>query len=436
MKHLESLSATQAARLLARREIKAEDLLLACLDRIGSRESKVHAWVSLGKEKALLRAKELDKGAVKGLLHGLPIGVKDLYDTYDLPTTYGSPIYKDNRPKNDAVAVALMRHEGGVILGKTVTTEFATFKPGPTCNPHKLNHTPGGSSSGSAAAVADRMVPLATGSQTAGSIIRPASFCGVVGYKPSYGKISISGVKGMSNSLDTLGVFGKTVSDAALGVAAMSGDHDLLKISKLDNRPRMAICKTGDWGQAQKETAAALSLAAFAANAFASNKVKDITIPKACSQFSKIQTRIMQFDIAKSFTFENTHYSKLISPELKQIINEGNAISYKDYSEALIQAQIARQAIGQLLVDDVDVLIAPSAIGEAPASIGKTGDPIFCRGWTLMGLPCINLTITSGPSGLPVGVQLIAGLGRDRYLLSVAYALARELSDPLALHQA
>ncbi|MFY8184209.1 MAG: amidase, partial [Polynucleobacter sp.] len=211
MNDLESLSASDAALALAQGKIKAEHLVLACLDRIGQRERTIKAWVSLGKEHAIVRARQLDRGASTGLLHGLPIGVKDLFDTYDLPTAYGSPIYRDHQPATDAVSIALMRKAGGIILGKTVTTEFATFKSGPTANPHNTAHTPGGSSSGSAAAVADFMVPLATGTQTAASIIRPASFCGVVGYKPSYGKVSIAGVKSLSISMDTLGCFGRTV---------------------------------------------------------------------------------------------------------------------------------------------------------------------------------------------------------------------------------
>ena len=253
MKNLANLSASQAARALAQREIKAEDLLLDCLNQIGLRENQVHAWVSLGKEHAIRTAQELDRGAVQGILHGLPIGVKDLFDTHDLPTNYGSPIYGNNHPVCDAVSVSLMQEAGAIVLGKTVTTEFASFKPGPTCNPRNLDHTPGGSSSGSAAAVADCMVPLATGSQTAASIIRPASYCGVVGYKPSYGKISTGGVKSLSVSLDTLGVFGRTVSDVALGVAAMSADYDLAKIDPLEHKVRIGICRTSDFAMLKQK---------------------------------------------------------------------------------------------------------------------------------------------------------------------------------------
>jgi Asp-tRNA(Asn)/Glu-tRNA(Gln) amidotransferase A subunit family amidase len=436
MKDLESLSASQAARALARRDIKATDLLLSCLDRIGQRESLVKAWSSLGKEGALARAKELDKGSIKGILHGLPIGVKDLFDTYDLPTSYGSPIYANNYPASDAVSVALMRDAGGIILGKTISTEFATFKPPVTHNPHHLKHTPGGSSSGSAAAVADFMVPLATGSQTAGSIIRPASYCGVVGYKPSFGKVMLAGVKALSPSLDTLGCFGRSVGDVALGVAAMSNDLSLAEIDQLHNKPRVAICKTKDWSFASKETAGALALARFTAEAIAKGVVQDISLPAACKDLTLLQTRIMSFEMARALIFERTRYSKKLSPQLSQQLSEGAQIPYEQYQKDLMKAQAARFAIAQLFDNEVDILIAPSAPGEAPLAKEGTGNPVFCRGWTLSGLPCINLNVSSGPNGLPVGVQLIAGPGKDRFLLSAARAFAQALPDPVLRDQA
>jgi Asp-tRNA(Asn)/Glu-tRNA(Gln) amidotransferase A subunit family amidase len=436
MKDLESLSASQAARALARRDIKATDLLLSCLDRIGQRESLVKAWSSLGKEGALARAKELDKGSIKGILHGLPIGVKDLFDTYDLPTSYGSPIYANNYPASDAVSVALMRDAGGIILGKTISTEFATFKPPVTHNPHHLKHTPGGSSSGSAAAVADFMVPLATGSQTAGSIIRPASYCGVVGYKPSFGKVMLAGVKALSPSLDTLGCFGRSVGDVALGVAAMSNDLSLAEIDQLHNKPRVAICKTKDWSFASKETAGALALARFTAEAIAKGVVQDISLPAACKDLTLLQTRIMSFEMARALIFERTRYSKKLSPQLLQQLSEGAQIPYEQYQKDLMKAQAARFAIAQLFENEVDILIAPSAPGEAPLAKEGTGNPVFCRGWTLSGLPCINLNVSSGPNGLPVGVQLIAGPGKDRFLLSAARAFAQALPDPVLRDQA
>jgi len=436
MKDLESLSASQAAKGLAQREIKASDLLLSCLDRIGQRESIVKAWVSLGKENALARAKALDKGAIRGILHGLPIGIKDLFDTYDLPTGYGSPIYAKHYPSSDAVSVALMRQAGGIILGKTVSTEFASFKSGPTSNPHDDQHTPGGSSSGSAAAVADFMVPLATGSQTAGSIIRPASFCGVVGYKPSYGKISVAGVKSLAPSLDTLGCFGRTVEDVALGVAAMSGDLDLATIENLHNKPRIAICKTADWGLASKEVAGALALARFSAETIAKGKVSDLDLPPHLDGLREIQTRIMLNEMSRSLAFEREHFSKKMSPQINQQIIHGSQINYSQYATDLLEAKAASSYISELFADQLDLIIAPSAIGEAPLLKEGTGDPVFCRIWTLLGLPCINLNMASGPNGLPLGIQLIAGPGKDRFLLSAARALAKKLPDPVLRDQA
>ena len=436
MKDLESLSASQAAKALAQREIKASDLLLSCLDRIGQRESIVKAWVSLGKENALARAKALDKGAIRGILHGLPIGIKDLFDTYDLPTGYGSPIYAKHYPSSDAVSVALMRQAGGIILGKTVSTEFASFKSGPTSNPHDEQHTPGGSSSGSAAAVADFMVPLATGSQTAGSIIRPASFCGVVGYKPSYGKISVAGVKSLAPSLDTLGCFGRTVEDVALGVAAMSGDLDLATIVNLHNKPRIAICKTADWGLASKEVAGALALARFSAETIAKGKVSDLDLPPHLDGLRQIQTRIMLNEMSRSLAFEREHFSKKMSPQINQQITDGSQINYSQYAADLLEAKAASAYISELFADQLDLIIAPSAIGEAPLLKDGTGDPVFCRIWTLLGLPCINLNMASGPNGLPLGIQLIAGPGKDRFLLSAARALAKKLPDPVLRDQA
>ncbi len=436
MKDLESLSASQAIRALARRDIKATDLLLACLDRIGQRESLVKAWVSLGKENALARAKELDKGAIKGILHGLPIGVKDLFDTYDLPTGYGSPIYANHYPLADAVSVALMRQAGGIILGKTVSTEFATFKAPVTVNPHHHKHTPGGSSSGSAAAVADFMVPLATGSQTAGSIIRPASYCGVVGFKPSYGKVMTAGIKALSPALDTMGCFGRSVGDVALGVAAMSDDLGLAEIPELHNKPRIAICKTNDWSLASKETAGAIALARFTAEAIAKGTVSDIELPSACNELTLTQSRIMSYEMARTLSFEQKLFGKKISSVLSQQLVEGSKINYEQYQMDMHYAKAARFAIDQLFQNEVDIMIAPSATGEAPSAKDGTGNPVFCRGWTLLGLPCINLNISSGPNGLPIGVQLIAGPGKDHFLLSAARAFAQALPDPVLRDQA
>ena len=241
MSGLNRLDATTLARKLATREISAVALLTDCIERINEREHDVRAWTFFDTNAAMRRARELDATTPAGLLHGLPIGVKDLFDTFDMPTSYGSPIYSNHRPAADAACVAMARAAGAIVLGKTVTTEFATFHPGPTRNPRNLQHTPGGSSSGSAAAVADCMVPLAFGTQTAGSIVRPAAYCGVVGYKPTYGTVNRVGVKMISDTLDTLGALGRSVRDAALLVAAVSDRRELLIEATQAHAPRIGM---------------------------------------------------------------------------------------------------------------------------------------------------------------------------------------------------
>jgi Asp-tRNA(Asn)/Glu-tRNA(Gln) amidotransferase A subunit family amidase len=329
-----------------------------------------------------------------------------------------------------------MRQSGGVILGKTVTTEFASFKSGSTTNPHHAQHTPGGSSSGSAAAVADYMIPLATGSQTAGSIIRPASFCGVVGYKPSFGKISTAGVKSLAPSLDTLGCFGRGVEDVALGVAAMSGDHELAKVIDLHNKPRIAICKTPEWLLASSETRGAIALARFSAESFAKGTVIDIELPSELNDLTQVQTRIMLNEMSRSLAFERMQFPKKLSSMITNQIDQGAEVEYSQYKHDLGKAIIARRSVQNLFKESVDLIIAPSAIGEAPLLKEGTGDPVFCRSWTLLGLPCINLNISTGKNGLPVGVQLIAAYGQDQFLLSAARSFALSLPDPVLRDQA
>jgi Asp-tRNA(Asn)/Glu-tRNA(Gln) amidotransferase A subunit family amidase len=281
---LNLLNATAAARKLATREITAVSLLQDCLERIAERESAVHAWTFLDTDAAMQRARALDAQPSTGLLHGLPIAVKDLFDTFDMPTSYGSPIYANHRPAWDAACVALARAAGAIVVGKTVTTEFATFHPGPTRNPRNLQHTPGGSSSGSAAAVADGMVPLAFGSQTAGSTVRPAAFCGVVGYKPTFGLVARVGVKMISDTLDTIGVLARSVPDVALFVAALTDRHELLTDSATADAPRIGMCRTYEWNRAQPETVAMFEGAAErlrAAGASGDHGVRSREIPVA-----------------------------------------------------------------------------------------------------------------------------------------------------------
>lgn len=408
--------ATALAQRLARRELTAVDLAQACLERIGEREAEVQAWAFIDPDLALAQARELDRGPVRGLLHGLPVGVKDLFDTADMPTTYGSTIYADHHPAADAACVALCREQGALMLGKTVTTEFATFTPGKTRNPHRLTQTPGGSSSGSAAAVADFMVPLAFASQTAASVIRPAAFCGIVGYKPSFGLINRAGVKALSDSLDTIGFLARSVEDVALFAAAANGARTLPDLSSAGT-PRIAMCPTHEWPHADEDTRAAFARAGQALSS-AGALAAAPPLPPAFASLLQTQKEIMAFDLARSLAHERLRHPGALSEGLSRLLAQGLEIEIDHHRANLQRAAMARSEAEQLFAD-ADALLAPSAIGEAPGC-EQTGDPVFGRVWTLLGLPCVHLPFATGHSGLPVGLQLVGRHGGDRALLAAA----------------
>ncbi|HEY4136960.1 MAG TPA: amidase [Casimicrobiaceae bacterium] len=418
MSGLNRLSATSLARKLAAREITAEALLADCFERIREREPDVRAWTFLDADAAMRRARELDATPSAGLLHGLPIAVKDLVDTFDMPTSYGSPIYSNHRPAADAACVALARAAGAIVVGKTVTTEFATFHPGPTCNPHNLRHTPGGSSSGSAAAVADRMVPLAFGTQTAGSIVRPAAYCGVVGYKPTYGTVNRVGVKQISDTLDTIGALGRCVPDAALLVAAISDRRELLIEGQHTDAPRIGMCRTSEWDRAGPETVAMFDDARKRLQA-AGAEVREVTLPPAFSELAEAQIAIMVYEVAKSLSYENLTHRNELSVEMKAMIDAGLAVSPARYDAARALARSCRASLPQIF-GAVDVLVAPSTMGEAPAGTDATGDPLFNRIWTLLRVPVVHIPICKGPHGLPLGVTVAGPLASDRATLLAA----------------
>ncbi|MDP2820502.1 MAG: amidase [Polaromonas sp.] len=423
---LHQLSAWQAASLLARRELTAVDLVRACLDRIAEREPQVHAFVHLDADAALAYARTLDAGAVRGLLHGLPFGVKDLFDTFDLPTGYGSPIYAGQQPPADAAAVALCREAGAVLLGKTVTTELANMLPGATRNPHKPLHTPGGSSSGSAAAVADGMLPLALGTQTAGSLIRPAAFCGVVGYKPSHNRVPKAGVKSLSETLDTVGGFARSVRDMALLGAVLTGDARLADPAAFEQAgaPRLGWCQTPEWAQADTDTQQAWAQA----EKLLAGHGAPLALPHSLSGLVAVQKAVQAFETARSLSHERLHHPHQLSAPLQALIADGLAISGARHALNLQATTSARQQ-AQTLFSNFDVIIAPSSIGEAPAGLEGTGDPLFCRGWTLLGLPCVHLPFAYGHSGLPVGLQLVGAYGDDHRLLAAAHWVHQRLAD-------
>lgn len=338
------LSAWQAATLLTRRELTSLDLVRACLDRITERDGEIHAFVSLDPDAALAAARSLDAGPVRGLLHGLPLGVKDLFDTADFASTYGSAIYAEHRPPADAAAVALCREAGAVLLGKTVSTEFAYFQPGPTCNPRNPAHTPGGSSSGSAAAVADGMLALALGTQTAGSIIRPAAYCGVVGYKPSHGRVSRSGVKSLSETLDVVGGFGRSVRDVALLGAVLSGDINLSNWAEPD-APRIGLCQTPAWPQADADTRRAWAQATAALAPLAATCM-DVQLPTDFATLVPLQKEVMAFEMARALSHERIHHRARLSTPLNALLDEGMAISGATHG-----ANLARTADWRLRID-------------------------------------------------------------------------------------
>jgi len=410
------LTAREAARRLAAREITAEQMARACLARIEERESTVGAWIHLDPDAVLAQARKLDAGAVRGPLHGLPIGVKDVMDTIDMPTSYGSAAYPGHRPAADAAGVALARAAGALVLGKTVSTEFAWFHPGKTANPRDPRCTPGGSSSGSAAAVADAMVPLAFGTQTAGSIVRPASYCGVVGYKPTYATLPRAGIKALAESLDTLGVLARTPGDAALLVGVLSG-RDLLP-APLARAPRIALCRTHEWPAAQPETAAALEHAAQTA-ARAGAQVKDLALPREFAGLLQAQIDLMNYEAYRSLASDRVHRFAGLSDTLRKLLDAAGKVDAARYDRARALAATCRTMLGDVFAD-ADVILAPSAQGEAPRGLAATGDPIFCRIWTLLGVPVMNIPCSQGPNGLPVGVQIIGRIGEDARAVAAA----------------
>jgi len=421
-----SLAAREAARQIAERRLTAEALTAAYLDRIEAREAVVGAWQFLDRERALATARRRDAEPPRGPLHGVPVAVKDLIDTGDMPTAYGSPIYRGHRPAADASCVALARAAGAVILGKTVTTEFAAFTPGKTANPRNPAHTPGGSSSGSAAAVADGMVSLAFGSQTAGSVIRPAAYCGCIGYKPSFGLINRAGVKALADSLDTIGVFARTVEDAAFLTGVLTERPALRHLAVPERAPRFGLYRTPVWDQADPATAAALDMARDALER-AGAAVAELAIEPEHDGLSDVQDLIMRFEMVRSLAYERIERSAEISPRLAQLLDAGMTINADEYDRALVRADAARTGLDAFF-GGCDAILVPAAPGEAPAGLGYTGDPIFNRMWTLLGVPCLTLPARWGETGLPTGVQLVGRVRADAPLMACARFLERALT--------
>lgn len=416
MAGLNELTASDAARRIAAGEIGSEAVVADCIRRVEAREPAVQAWEYLDPAYALAQARARDAEAPAGPLHGVPVGVKDTYDTHDMPTTWGTPIHARNRPEADATAVALLRAAGAVILGKTVSTQFACLDPAKTRNPHDADRTPGGSSSGSAAAVADDMVPLALGSQTAGSVIRPAAFCGVVGYKASHGLLNRRGLAPIADALDTVGFMARSIEDVELVLALLTARRPAPAADA--PAPRIGLCRTHLWTEADASAVEAVEDAA-ARLAAAGAEVSEVALPPRFADLTPRTMEVMAFEAARSFAHEWRFHRDRIGEKLAGLIERGQAIPFDDYLAALRAGEALRAEVAQAF-DGCDLLLAASAKGEAPDDPTTTGDVRFQSMWTFLHLPCVTLPTHRGPNGLPVGIQLIGPWRGDDRLLADA----------------
>ncbi|WP_248310218.1 amidase family protein [Bosea sp. 117] len=415
-------AATLAGEIRAGRLTPA-DLAERCIATIEAHEADVAAFAAFDAE--ALRAQARLPGLAELPLAGLPVGVKDIIDTADLPTGRGSPVFAGHRPASDATVVRMTRRAGGIIAGKTATTELAFMQPAATRNPRRLAHSPGGSSAGSAAAVAAGMLPIAVGTQTAGSVIRPAAYCGVTGYKPSFKLIPTVGVKPFAWSLDTVGLFAARVADAAFAASAITGRD--LQLDEAASAPRIALVFTARADQASPAARLALEEAASAA-ARAGARMKTLMLPDEVETGDDTHAVIQAFEAAHALADEWDRHRDRLSPQLSAYLDDARNVTPDAYDAARRAARRARHALADA-TRDFDAVLTFAATGEAPEGHASTGSPVFNRLWTLMGSPCVNVAGLSGPTGLPIGVQLVGRFGRDRALLAAAAFLERAIVE-------
>jgi Asp-tRNA(Asn)/Glu-tRNA(Gln) amidotransferase A subunit family amidase len=441
-KPLWQLAAADAARMIREGALSSEELVASCLEACRELEPKVQAWAFLDEEHALAQARASDElrrsGQPVGPLCGVPVGVKDIIDTSDMPTENGTVLHKGRMPRQDAVVVSMLRATGAVILGKTVTTECAYFTPGKTRNPHNPEHTPGGSSSGSAAAVAAGMVPLALGSQTNGSVIRPASFCGVYGFKPTHGLVARHGILALSRTLDHVGVFARTLEDLALAAEDIVGYDE----RDPDTRPRaripfaavaaeeppiapvIAFMKTPMWERAQADTREAFAELVQALG----DCVEEVELFPSAAEAWDWHKTIMEAEMAANLEAEWERGRTKLSKRLRELIERGREVRAVDYQRALSRIVPIRSSFEELFTQRYDAILTPAAPGTAPKGLDSTGDPSFCTLWTLSGLPAVSLPLLQGSNGLPLGVQLVGRFGFDARLLRTARWLVGKAS--------
>lgn len=418
---LTELTATEAARLIANRELSSVELTRACLDRITARNPEVLAFRHLDPDFSLAEAAKADQCSAKSPLHGVPFAVKDVIDTKDFPTECGTRIHAGRRPSADATCVSLMRDAGAVLLGKVVTTEYALFHPNETRHPMDLERTPGGSSSGTGAAVCDRMVPIAFGNQTAGSLIRPAAFCGVYGLKPTHGTTDGTGILPLQLYFDTLGYMARSIADIQAFYSIVSR-RDQHQMWPSDKRPKIGLCETFQWKFASNEAREVLNKSAERFTAFGAD-VKEFVLPEAYANLVNVHRRVLYAGIARSLDADYGKSKDLMSEEMIALLEEGRATSDVEYGDAFAYADQCRENVNKIL-DDYDAIICPSAPGEAPIG-SATGNPVFQVTWTLLGVPCLNLPVGIGPNGMPLGIQLIGHRGDDDKVLALGDYLMR-----------
>lgn len=429
-----ALTATEAAAAIRAGKLTSEILVQSCLKQINAHGAAVEAWAHIDPEQALRAARAIDAAGQPAPhtkpLNGIPVAVKDIIDTVDYPTENGTPVFKGRRPQQDASVVAQLKAAGAIILGKTVTTELAFFGPGKTKNPRNPEYTPGGSSSGSAAAVADNQVPLALGTQTAGSIIRPASFCGTIGFKPTFGFASRTGILAQSPPLDTAGGYGRSVEDIAVLMDCISDfdprDHDMTPGPKpslvqalragLARSPRFAFVKSPAWPNAEPETQAAFEV--FASTFGGTAEIVETDLPADFDSSLRLQQIVQFSDIARNYGPIADKNPDVMSQKLKEVIAEGRSFSSADFAAARAARDPLYDELRPILVN-YDAILTPAAPGPAPRGLGGTGSPMFNALWTFLGMPCISLPLLE-VKGMPLGVQLVAARGDDAGLLKVA----------------
>jgi Asp-tRNA(Asn)/Glu-tRNA(Gln) amidotransferase A subunit family amidase len=425
---LNALSAAEIAGKIAAGETTCEAVARDCLARIAARDGAVKAWVNFDADRVLARARELDRAPVRGPLHGVPVGVKDTIDTFDMPTEMGSPIYRGYRPAADAACVALLRRAGALILGKTATCEFAGSAPPDTTNPHNSAHTPGGSSSGSGAAVADHMMPAALGTQTGGSILRPSSFCGVFGYKPTYNTINKAGTWPAADSIDTIGWLARSIDDIEM-LTAVQRMEPPPRPRPLSAPPRIGLCRTELWDTAQDETKAAVEQAAQHL-AGAKAIVREVELPDAFSGLHVVaRSTVNCYERAACMAFAWDHHRQQLSPQMHRYIESGQKISRDAYVAGLQRLDRCRALLAEVF-DAFDVLLVPCVPGEAPKGLEATGDPAMQAVWTALHTPTMTLPTHRGPNNLPVGIQLVAQRYDDDRLFACARWIWQAIGSP------